>query len=269
MEAHVDTTHAGSGIEIEGADMKLNRRTWLPLAVLAFGGAIGAVAQAQNEQPLRDALAAAERSSEDKARDEQSKPVEVMQFLGVESGMTALDVIAAGGYWTEVLAGAVGSSGKVYSQNPEFFLQRGGDEFVQREQAKVERLGNIEPIHGELADAGIEGRVDVAITSMNYHDIYNRGGDEAGTAFLKGIHDVLKPGGVLGVIDHVGITGQDNAAFHRIETAAVKRTLEAAGFTVDAESDVLANPADDHTRNIRDQALDRSDKMLIRARKPM
>lgn len=250
--------------------MKSNRRTWLPLAVLALGSAVGALTHAQQDTgSLQAALSAPERSAEDKARDAESKPAEVMEFLGVGSGMTALDVIAAGGYWTEVLSGAVGSSGKVYSQNPEFFLQRGGDEFVQREQAKVERLGNIEPIHGDLGDAGIEGEVDVAITSMNYHDVYNNGGDEAGTAFLRGIYDVLKPGGVLGIIDHVGIAGQDNAAFHRIETAAVKRTLEAAGFTVDAESDLLANEDDDHMRNIRDESLERSDKMLIRARKPM
>ncbi|MBN1239022.1 MAG: class I SAM-dependent methyltransferase [Gammaproteobacteria bacterium] len=249
--------------------MKLNTRIWLPLAVLALGGAVGAAAQAQDRQELREALAAEERSAEDKARDAESKPIEVLEFLGVESGMTALDIIAAGGYWTEVLSAAVGPDGKVYKQNPEFFLQRGGDEFLQNEQAMVERLGNVEPIHGDLQDSSLSEDVDVAITSMNYHDVYNRGGDEAGTAFLEGVYDVLKPGGVLGVIDHVGIAGQDNAAFHRVEVDAVKRTLEAAGFTVEEESDLLANPEDDHTRNIRDDSLDRTDKMLIRARKPM
>ena len=248
--------------------MKVITRNWLPLAALALGGFVGTVAQAQDEQ-LRETLAAEGRSAEDKARDEQSMPVEVVEFHGVESGMTALDIIAAGGYWTEVLSGAVGPSGKVYRQNPEFFLQRGGDEFLQAEQAQVDRLGNVEPIHGDLADADLGEEVDVAITSMNYHDVYNNGGDEVGTAFLEGIHAVLKPGGVLGIIDHVGIAGQDNAAFHRIEPEAVKRTLEAAGFTVEEESDLLANPDDDHERSIRDESLDSTDKMLIRARKPM
>ena len=249
--------------------MRLNTRTWLPLAALALGSAIATAAGAQDRQRLEEALAADERPAESKARDAESKPIDVVEFLGVESGMTALDIIAAGGYWTEVLSGAVGPDGKVYKQNPQFFLQRGGDEFLQDEQAMVDRLGNVEPIHGDLADSDLGEEVDVAITSMNYHDVYNNGGDEAGVAFLEGVYGVLKPGGVLGIIDHVGVAGQDNAAFHRVEVDAVRRTLEAAGFTVEEESDLLANPADDHTLNIRDESLDRSDKMLIKARKPM
>lgn len=251
--------------------MKSIRRTWLPMAVLALGGALGSGAHAQDEQAQRmeRALASPDRSAEAKARDEISKPIEVVQFLGIETGDTALDVIAAGGWFTEVLSAAVGPSGKVYSQNPAFFLERGGDEFLAREQAQVERLGNVEPVHGDLADADLED-VDAAVTSMNFHDLYNSGGAEVGTAFLKSIYDTLKPGGVLGVIDHVGIAGQDNAAFHRVELDATKEALESAGFTIEAESDLLANPADDHEVGVRDPSLEgKSDRFLIRARKPM
>ncbi|HEX7082039.1 MAG TPA: hypothetical protein VF329_13595 [Gammaproteobacteria bacterium] len=247
------------------------KRIGLPLAALAVCG-IGAAAQAQaqdQEERLREALQAPERSDEAKQRDETDMPIEVMEFLGVEDGMTALDVISASGYWAEVLSAAVGPSGKVYMHNPAFMVNRGGDEFMQREQAMVDRLGNVEPVHGDLAEAEIAGQVDVAITSMNFHDQYNRGGLEAGAAFLQGIYDALKPGGVLGLIDHVGIEGQDNAEFHRVQPEAAKEALEEVGFTVEAESDLLENPDDPHTVGVRDPSVrGHTDKFLFLARKP-
>lgn len=251
--------------------MKSITRSWIPVAALALSGVLGSAAEAQDEQAQRmqSALASPERSAEAKARDEISKPIEVVQFLGIETGDTVLDVIAAGGWFTEVLSAAVGPSGKVYSQNPAFFLERGGDEFLAREQAQVERLGNVEPVHGELTDADLQD-IDAAVTSMNFHDVYNSGGAEVGAAFLESIYDTLKAGGVLGIIDHVGIAGQDNAALHRVELAATKEALESAGFVVEAESDLLANPADDHSAGVRDPSLDgKSDRFLILARKPM
>jgi predicted methyltransferase len=105
---------------------------------------------------------------------------------------------------------------------------------------------------------------------MNFHDLYNRGGAEAGTEFFRTLYDALKPGGVLGVIDHAGSAGQDNASFHRVDVGATKRALESAGFTIAAESDLLANPDDDHRVGIQDESLNgKTDRFLIRARKPM
>lgn len=224
-------------------------------------------AQAQTDQTarLRAALAAPERSAENKARDAARKPIEVVQFLGIETGMTALDVIAAGGWFTEVLSAAVGPTGKVYAQNPTFFTQREG--FIEREQALHRRLGNVEPLHGDIA--GIDGQVDVAVTALNVHDLYNNGGEAGALPLLQSIHAALKPGGVLGFIDHVGVAGQDNRALHRLEKPVALDLLEKAGFVVEAESDILANPADDHTKGVSDASLERrSDQMLIRARKP-
>jgi predicted methyltransferase len=166
-----------------------------------------------------------------------------------------------------VLSAAVGPTGKVYSQNPPFFLSRPG--FAEAETERNERLGNVEPIHGEVADAGIDGQVDVAITNQNLHDMYNRGGEAAAMPMIQGVYDALKPGGVFGVMDHVGIAGQPNADLHRMEVAAGRDLLVKAGFTIEAESDLLANPADDHTRGPGDDSLGgNSDRFLIKARKP-
>jgi predicted methyltransferase len=237
------------------------------MAVVMFGGAFGSIAQAQDEQVarMRTALAAPGRPAEDKERDAVRKPIETIQFLGIETGQTVIDVIAAGGWFTDVLSAAVGPSGKVLAQNPDFFVQREG--FVANEKMRHDRLGNVQAVHGELAANNVKG-ADAAITALNLHDLYNgQNGEAVALAFVEGVFEALKPGGVFGVIDHVGIAGQNNAQFHRIQLAQAKDVLNKAGFVVEAESTILANPADDHTKGVRDMAR-QTDQFLIRARKP-
>jgi predicted methyltransferase len=247
---------------------RIKRITWL-LAACVLSGALGFVAQAQDEQVtrMRTALASPNRPAEDKARDAVRKPIETVQFLGVKTGSTVVELFALGGWFTEVLSAAVGPSGKVYAQNPDFFVNRQG--FTESEKVRHDRLGNVQAVHGELADAHITG-ADAALTAQNLHDIYNGpGGEAAAVAFAKSVYDALKPGGVFGVIDHVGVAGQDNASFHRMQVAQAKDVLTKAGFTIEAESSLLANPADDHTKGIRDPAVrGHTDQFLIRARKP-
>jgi predicted methyltransferase len=244
----------------------VNRTTWT-LAFCLLGSTLAVSVHAQDEQVvrMRTALAAPARPAEDKERDDVRKPIETVQFLGIKTGQTVIDVIAAGGWFTEVLSAAVGPTGKVLAQNPQFFVQRA--EFVANEKARHDRLGNVQAVHGELAANNVTG-ADAAITALNLHDIYNgQGGEAAAVAFAKGVYDALKPGGVFGVIDHVGIAGQDNAGFHRMQVTQAKDVLTKAGFTVEAESSLLANPADDHTKGVRDMAR-HTDQFLIRARKP-
>jgi predicted methyltransferase len=239
-------------------------------ALCVLGMSLASNVRAQDDQAthMRMALASPERPAEDKARDAARKPIETIQFLGIESGMKVMDVIAAGGWFTEVLSAAVGPTGKVYSQNPDFFVQRQG--FMEAEKERAERLGNVIPVHGDVPKAGLDGQLDAALTAQNLHDIYNGpGGEQAALEFVKGIYDVLKPGGVFGVIDHVGIAGQDNAQFHRIQEQQAKDVLTKAGFKIEAESDILHNPADDHTKGVRDPSVrGHTDQFLIRARKP-
>lgn len=247
--------------------MRFVNQTAFALALCVLGSTLGVQAQAQDEQVarMRTALAAPARPAEDKERDAVRKPIETVQFLGIKTGQTVIDVVAAGGWFTEVLSAAVGPSGKVLGQNPDFFVQREG--FVAAEKTRNDRLGNVMPVHGELAANGITG-ADAAITALNMHDIYNgQGGEAAAVAFAKGVFDALKPGGVFGVIDHVGIAGQNNAQFHRLQLDQAKEVLRKAGFTIEAESNILANPADDHMKGVRDMAR-HTDQFLIRARKP-
>jgi len=239
--------------------------TWM-LASCALGSLLAPLAQAQNEQAARmeTALLSPNRPLEDKARDAARKPIQTVQFLGIKTGDTVIDVIAAGGWFTEVLSAAVGPSGKVLAQNPDFFVSQ--PNFSATEKARHDRLGNVQPVHGELAANGVSG-ADAAVTALNLHDVYGQGGEAAAVAFAKGVYDALKPGAVFGVIDHVGIEGQNNAQFHRLQIAQARDVLTKAGFRIEAEADILENPGDDHTKPVF-QMAGRTDQFLIRARKP-
>ena len=249
--------------------MSFRTRTRSLLALTLLGG-LTQIAHAQDEQVarMRAALAAPERAAENKARDAARKPIETVQFFVIETGDTALDMVAVGGWFTEVLSAAVGPKGHVYMQNPPFLVQE------DAEKALLARLGNVEPVHVPLAQADIAGKVDAAVTAMNLHDIYNGfngqpGGETAAVDFLKAIYGALKPGGVLGVIDHVGVAGQDNAALHRMLPQQARDALTKAGFTIEAESNLLANPADDHTKMVFDPSVrGHTDQFVWRARKP-
>ena len=248
----------------------MHRKYLGPIVALAFVAMLTQHAQAQDEQVtrMRTALAAPDRPAENKARDAGRKPIEAVQFFGIKTGNTVVDMIAAGGWFTEVLSAAVGPTGKVYSQNPAFLVQ------ADAEKALLARLGNAEAIHVPLDQAGITGKVDAVVTAQNLHDIYNGiggqpGGEAPAVDFLKAIYGVLKPGGTLGVIDHVGVAGQDNAAAHRMQLQQARDAITKAGFTIEAESTMLANPGDDHTKNVFDPAIrGKTDQFMIRARKP-
>jgi len=132
------------------------------------------------------------------------------------------------------------------------------------------RLKNVVRVDADLpASSQIPpGSVDVAITGMNYHDVRNRNAAD-GVGFLKGIYVMLKPGGVLGVTDHVGNDGANNAQLHRIPKHFLLEDAKAAGFVVDGESDMLAHAADDHTKAVFDPTLrGKTDQFVVRLRKP-
>jgi predicted methyltransferase len=221
---------------------------------------------------LAGALASANRPQEDKARDADRKPAELLNFFGVKPGMTVVDLIALGGYITEAAAVAVGPQGKVYAQNPPIALQMRDGMYAKAISDRLagNRLPNVVRVDADLpASAQIPaGSVDVAITAMNYHDVRNMSA-EAAVGFLKAVQVMLKPGGVLGVTDHVGNDGANNTALHRMPKHFLLEDAKAAGFIVDGESNVLAHPEDDHTKVVFDPALrGKTDQFVVRLRKP-
>lgn len=221
---------------------------------------------------LRQALDGPERPQADRDRDAGRKPAQVIEFLGIEPGMNVIDIIAAGGYYTEVLSLAVGPEGSVVAQNPQAVLEfrDGANEKALSQRLGDDRLPNVNRLNKDFQEMSADdGPFDAAITALNFHDIYNGSGPEAAVAVLQKVHAVLKPGGVLGIIDHAGVAGADNASLHRIEKSKAIETAEAAGFVLEGDSDLLANPDDDHTEGVFSEALrGNTDRFLLKLQKP-
>jgi predicted methyltransferase len=220
---------------------------------------------------LAAALAAPTRPQADRDRDADRKPADSVVFFGVQPGMTVLDVWAAGGYFTEVLSVAVGPTGKVYSQNPPILLKvrDGANDKAITQRLADNRLANVVRVDSDLPAAAIPpGSVDIAVTALNFHDVHNRDA-AAGIAFMKSVYTELKPGGVFAVIDHVGVDSANNAQLHRVPKHFAVDAAKAAGFTVEAESPLLAHAADDHSKVVFDPALrGKTDQFILKLRKP-
>ena len=240
----------------------------LACSALALGLAANAAAASMDADALAARLGAESRSAEDRARDEGRKPAQVVAFLGIEPGMTVVDLVAAGGYYTEVLSAAVGADGKVYAQNNTYVLQLrdGANDKAMTARLADGRLPNVERLDQALADVTLEpGSAQAAVTALNFHDVYNSRGRDAAVEFLAAVHRLLEPGGVLGLIDHAGSPDADNTDLHRIDEALVGPVAEAAGFVVEAEADLLRNAADDRSRNVFDPAIrGRTDRFVLR-----
>ena len=115
--------------------------------------------------------------------------------------------------------------------------------------------------------------LDAVFIRQNYHDLYDKFmGPADVTAFNKAVFAALKPGGVYVVLDHVATAGSGVSAtetLHRIDPQRVKADILAAGFKLDAQSSLLANKADDHTKIVFDDSVrGHTDQFLFRFKKP-
>lgn len=238
------------------------------IALFTAGLLLAGQAFALDVERVTEALDAPSRPDADSERDDSRKPVEVLQFMGVEDGMTVLDIMASGGWYTEVLSYAVGPNGTVLMQNsPRALDMRGTEEAVQ-DRLGGNRLPNVERVDRSFESLGIPANsVDYAHTALNFHDLHN-GNPAAAQAMLAAVSEVLKDDGVLGLIDHEGDFGANNAELHRIALEDAIMALNEAGFAVVGLSNVLHVESDDHTLTPFDPALERNtDRIVLKAMK--
>jgi predicted methyltransferase len=229
------------------------------LALAATAG----LAQSGVPEAIAAAVTDAARPPADIARDSLRKPAEIVAFAGVRPGDTVAEIAPGGGYYTRVLAKAVGPEGKVYALMPAFFANRPGG--LDAINALAEQYGNVEVVVIDYAATKLPEPVDLVWTTENYHDLAN-GDIAAVNAWAFG---ALKPGGLYFVEDHAapGTGTSVTSTLHRIDPEAVKQQVASAGFALDAESDLLHNPDDPHDVNPR-EVQPTSDKFALRFRKP-
>ena len=244
--------------------------TLLGLALVLSLASCSSMDAKMDADGLADALMSGDRAKADKQRDAGRKPADVITFLGIEEGMSVVDIIAAAGYYTEVLSVAVGKTGSVYAQNPDFILKmrEGANDKALTTRLAKNRLPNVVRLDRDLADLSIQpGSLDAAFTALNLHDLYNRSPDTA-HGMLMSIKSLLKPGGILGIIDHNGNADQDNASLHRMQLAQALSIATKAGFIVQT-SNILANPKDDRSQGVFTAGLrGNTDRFVLKLIKP-
>ncbi|WP_334164153.1 class I SAM-dependent methyltransferase [Phenylobacterium sp.] len=222
--------------------------------------------------PIAAAVADPARPEADTRRDADRKPAEMLAFAGVKPGMEVADFIPGGGYFTRLFAKAVGPTGKVYAVTNPPPANAASPPPIQAIAADP-AYGNVQVVATGIAGFALPEPVDVFWTSQNYHDLYLTRFNLNVAEVDRAIFNAVKPGGTLVVLDHAAAPGAPVAetanTLHRIDPAAVRRNLEAAGFAYVGESKVLANPADDHTKGVFDPSLrGHTDQFILKFRKP-
>lgn len=241
------------------------------VSALAFAVVGAAVAQPVPAN-ITAALADPARPAADTARDAARKPGALLAYAGVKPGDKVADFIIGGGYFTRILAAAVGPNGRVYAYQPDEFIK-----FQASYGANLKTVAaaykNITPMDASLQALDLPDGLDLVFTAQNYHDLHLKPFPATtATTVNAEIYKSLKPGGVFLVVDHVAKAGSGLAAadsLHRIDPALLRQEVEAAGFRFEGESQLLDLPSDPLTANVFDPAIrGKTDQFVMKFRKP-
>src|SRR5215472_11491099 len=241
---------------------------------------------------ILEILASADRTAADRTNDLRRRPEQMLGFIGIRPGIVALDLSAAGGYTTELLARSIGPTGKVYGQS----RPRDPNQAAPTTSSVPEGNSrpNLPPVatpaaapaaprpspvaladrDARLHEAGIPAapivalsrpfedplpselaseQIDLVTLMFNYHDLGHLGVDRA--AMNRAVFRALKRGGLYVIADHAGrsATGiSESGTLHRIEEAFLRQEVEAAGFRLVEEGNFLRNPNDPRDKNTPD-----------------
>jgi predicted methyltransferase len=226
-------------------------------------------------------------------RNQYRHPRETLEFFGLEPGMTVMEVSPGGGWYTEILAPLMKGNGKLIAAHGH---PNGGSYSRRSLGGFLRKMGENNDVYGEVEVTALQppramtpaapGSVDVAVVFRNVHSWLRTNQAEAS---LAAIYDALKPGGVLGIVQHRAKPGTDLETM--VDTAYITEEkvielAELAGFELDAKSEINANPADtkDYPGGVwtlppslregdknRDKyiAIGESDRMTLRFVKPV
>lgn len=224
----------------------------------------------------QDAVAHPDRRAADAARDAGRKPAEVLEFFGIGPGMAVLDLFSGGGYYSELLSYVVGPDGRVVAHSNKAYLNFVGDEFEERYAGG--RLANVEVLMAENNELEVAAEAfDAVMLILSYHDLFYVSPENGWPKIdvpklLAEIHKGMKPGAILGVVDHYAEAGsprETGNTVHRIDPGIVISELEIAGFVLEGKSNILRNMDDDYSKIVFDPELrGKTDRFVLRFRKP-
>jgi predicted methyltransferase len=215
-------------------------------------------------------VAAPDRSDADRQIDQRREPAKMLAFTGVKEGMKVLDMEANAGYSTELLARAVGATGKVYAQDPASIIElHVKDKFDNR--AKSPAMKNVVHVIRDFDDPipSDVSNLDLITFFFAYHDVTYLPVDRA--RMNQKMFAALKPGGLLVVADHSAKPGTGTTVaktLHRIDEATLRQEIEAAGFKLVDEGNFLHHPEDPRDVPVFHPAVP-VDEFVLKFQKPV
>jgi predicted methyltransferase len=279
---------------------KVHRSFWIGASVLAMS-ACTSIQPGLSTEHIQSIVAAPDRTPADRTNDQRRMPEKMLAFIGVKPGMVVIDLFAGGGYTTELLARAIGPSGKVFGQsqppNPNAAPpaapegnsnpSAAGTAPVARPAAPPVRVPSsvalaqrsqrlqaagtpaapiqavVQKYESPIPEGMTDAKFDLASLMFNYHDLGHMGIDR--NAMNRAIFQALKPGGVYIVSDHAGRDGtgiSEAGTLHRIEEAFLRKEIESVGFKFVAEGGFLRNPNDPRDKNTPNPPQPKDDFVL-------
>ncbi len=239
------------------------------LATLSLISACQEPVEPKNE--FERAVFNSQRFDGDKAQDKRRKPAEILAFSRVKPGMTVLDVMAGGGYYSELFSYMVGESGKVYLHNVPEKAEREDMQQKIGQRLKNNRLPNVESIAAPVTQFDLPQAADLVVLSKIFHDFYvPEASDERDAKindFMEQLKSNLKPNGRVLLIDHSAPKGSETkltSKTHRIDETFVQKVFEQSGFKLVATTDLLRQSNDDRTLNIwESEVRNKTDRFVM------
>jgi len=266
------------------------------LAATALVCAAGSAA-AEVSADLAAAIAGPQRSAENRARDQWRHPAQTLAFFGIRSDMTVVELSPGGGWYTEILAPYLREQGKLYAAAyPADAAGEDGEYYRKSREAFEAKLAAAPAVYDRVTvtnfmppaslDIAPAGSADMVLTFRNVHNWITD--DRAEVKVMEAAFKALKPGGVLGIVEHrtdEPVTREQMYEGGYMPESALIAAAEAAGFELEAKSEVNANPKDTHahpegvwtlppTLALEDKdrekylAIGESDRITLRFRKP-
>ncbi len=219
---------------------------------------------------IRQAIESDDRSMQERDRDARRKPAEILTLLGIQAGDDVIEFASFGNYYTKLLIEAVGPQGHVYMVDMPWTEPFGGS----GSRALAAEHDNATYTLAHYNRVELPQNVDAAMMVLFYHDLkVQTGAQRVDPVDMNArIFAALRPGGRFLVIDHKAedyAGWNDVSELHRIDEATIIEEVTEAGFELIADSNLLANPDDDHRTNMRDPAIrGRTDRAVLVFRKP-
>lgn len=231
------------------------------LIVFLLQCSFSAVASDSN---LQQAIAGKHRTASYVERDRYRHPAKTLDFFGVDSSMTVVEIWpGSGGWYTEILAPYLRKNGKLYAAH---FDPQSDSEYYAKSRKKFKtKLADQPAIYDAVEvttfsatkklDIAPAGSTDRVLIFRSVHNWYSAGKDEEVKASFKVFYTALKPGGILGVVEHRlpesrPLSDQESGGYMRQDQ--VIKLAEAAGFKLMSSSEINANPKDtaDHPKGV-------------------